>query len=148
MQGLDAIVLLLVAVIILAFLELVWDGGAFILRLLSPPQVGPLPDMSVLDLMIWSVDVDSSMDQLRAAYEWHIDQWVDLGRIILTAALGFVSALAVGWLKNEIKLDHAIVVTVVAVGLTGSFLVFAYCQRTVQRLRHEFMAIYTILRII
>lgn len=100
---------------------------------------------SVGTILLWSRNVEASMEQVKRNYEWQIDQWAGFAKVILAASLAFVSAVAASLLKGEVKDVEPVMVAIISLGLVCSLLAYAICQSRVSRLRIEFLSIYNLL---
>lgn len=55
---------------------------------------------TLLDILIWADNPTLSATQLQKSYDWTIAQWSAFATAILTAVLGFISAVIVDMLKG------------------------------------------------
>ena len=100
---------------------------------------------SVSELMLWADEFEVSIVQIRAIYEWRIEQWSSFGKAVLTATLAFVSAVVIAALKGEIDLSKSSGFLIVCDGILVSIAAFLFCQRKISLLRQEFQAIFNLL---
>jgi len=103
---------------------------------------------SVSELLLWAEELGVSLEQLKATYEWQIDQWSSFSKAVLTATLAFVSAVVIAVLKQEIEFTKINGILIVLAGILVSTAIYLFAQRTISRLRQEFLALLNILSLL
>jgi hypothetical protein len=98
---------------------------------------------TVRDLVVWADDVGLSSGQLQKAYEWRIAQWSALSTAILTAVFFLIATALVELYKQTLRLPHFGLW--VGPGVVGYGCSYIFCRWRIQRLRQEFLALYTLL---
>jgi hypothetical protein len=102
-------------------------------------------NISIRTIVRWGRSVDAAIAQITKAYEWRIQQWTSCGTAILTAALGFISAVAVSSFKEELRMNSWIVASIVSLALLASLCSYAICQQRITRLKDEYLRLYSLL---
>lgn len=110
--------------------------------------------ISISDLISWSNDLETSCSQIQKLYEWHINQWNNIGKIILTALLAFLSTVLLGILKGEISLvfkepnliHNISLILIIISGIISSLTLYFFSIYKTRRLKKDFLSIYRILQ--
>jgi hypothetical protein len=129
---------------------LAYIGLAYLLYLCFLASRGQLrnPPIRVIDLLLWSQEPATSVGQIQKAYDWHIAQWSAFGTAVLTAILGFISAVILEvWKGTKIAVPRDIYI-VTALGIISSIALYAFSQYRIQRLRTQFLRLYSALALL
>jgi len=102
-------------------------------------------ELSLRDILTWAENIDSAIERITKSYEWRINQWSGFGNAILTSILAFISTVAVAFFKQEIKMEQRTTLIIVLIGVGASIASYAFCQKTITRLKGEFLSLYNIL---
>jgi len=94
---------------------------------------------------LWSKDHATSSAQVQKLYDWHIAQWSGFGTAVLTATVGFISAVGLETLKTPTIWDKRGTTALVAIGLASSIVLYALTQLRIQRLREVFRDLYSLM---
>lgn len=105
-------------------------------------------DVTVGDVLRWSQELATSSSQIQKAYEWEIAQWSGFATVVLTATLGFLSATVLEVLKNPSLLLTREAVSLVGLGVVASLALYGLAQYQIDRLRREFVRLYSLLIIL
>ncbi len=98
---------------------------------------------SIDQVIRWSLAFENASGQIQKAYDWRIAQWSAMATAILTAILAILSGTFLEYHKRATLSPHwglwlcaAIVVYLSA---------YTFCRLEIDRLRREFLALYTLL---
>jgi hypothetical protein len=105
-------------------------------------------NFTLMDILRWSQHVETSAAQIQKSYDWKITQWSGLGSAILTATLGFVSAVVVEVLKGTKVLTKADFVLIVVTGAAALLAAYAFTHFQVSALNTEFLRLYNLLALL
>jgi len=97
------------------------------------------------EIALWSKDHATSSAQVQKLYDWHIAQWSGFGTAVLTATVGFISAVGLETLKTPTIWDKRGTTALVAIGLASSIVLYALTQLRIQRLREVFRDLYSLM---
>jgi hypothetical protein len=97
------------------------------------------------EIALWSKDHATSSAQVQKLYDWHIAQWSGSGTVVLTATVGFISAVTLETLKTPTIWDKRGTAGLVAIGLTSSTVLYLLIQLRIQRLREVFRDLYSLM---
>jgi hypothetical protein len=98
---------------------------------------------TVHEIVVWVDDVALSISQIQKSYDWSIAQWATLGNAILTAVFVLIATGLVETFKKTLQLPHFwSLVSGIALLYLASY---AFCRLRIERLRREFLVLYTLL---
>lgn len=124
--------------------------AAFIIRQFSVRRRDGMAarEITIGTLFLWSDDPKLALEQVSRGFEWRISQWQSFGKAVLVALLGFVSAILISLLKEEMDFQNSEAVFIVILGVVFTITVYGFTQLTITRIRSEFMAIVRIIMLL
>jgi hypothetical protein len=116
----------------------------FLILLIRRRELVNIP-IRLVDLFVWSRDLTTSASQIQKSYDWQIAQWSSFGTAVLTATLGFISAIVLEVWKGTQLAEGKDKYIVIALGLISSLALYAVCQLRIKILRARFVRLYSAL---
>lgn len=109
-------------------------------------QIIKFSEVSSADLIRWSNDIETSMEQIQKAYDWKINQWSSFGKAFLTATLAFISTVIIAILKGKITLESGHDSLNVALGVLSALIIYCITIYQTRQYRREYLAIYKLMK--
>jgi len=98
---------------------------------------------TVRELMLWSLDFDTSCAQIQKAYDWEIAQWSNMANATLAAMFGFLTPAVIELFKKSIQLaGFGLTIILGAIVFVTTYIA---CRLKIERLRSHFLATYSLL---
>jgi lipopolysaccharide export LptBFGC system permease protein LptF len=115
-------------------------------QMIRATMLGAKMEPSIDQIIRWSLAFENASAQIQKAYDWRIAQWSAMATAILTAILAILSSTFLEYYKKTALAPHW------GLWLSADIAVFlcayTFCRYEIDRLRREFLALYTLLLVI
>ena len=99
-------------------------------------------------ILNWARNLDAAINQITKTYEWRIGQWSALSTALVTAVLGFISAVAVASITEGLQHITGWKVVFIVLGLVMLILSYVISWQMVHRIKEEYSQLYGLLQVL